>query len=153
MNDSLGVRDCDRTRPLAADVASAEIRNRILIVEDEQLVALSLAELVTDAGFRAIGPVAAASEAMRALDQCRPHAAILDMVLKDGLATHVAVELANRGIPFVVYSGLPPGGLSLPELAKARWHEKPGSGDWLISLLAELIDEDVRPKPVRPAAA
>ena len=71
---------------------------------------------------------------VRALDQSRPHAAILDMMLKDGVATRVATELARRDIPFIVYSGLPPGGVSLPELARATWHAKPGSGDALISL-------------------
>ena len=53
----------------------------------------NLADLVTDAGFLALGPAASASEAVRALDQSRPHAAILDMVLKDGVATCVAMEL------------------------------------------------------------
>jgi hypothetical protein len=57
------------------------------------------------------------------------------------MATRVAIELASRGIPFIVYSGLPLGGVSLPDLARVRWHEKPGSGDELISSLAELIGE------------
>jgi hypothetical protein len=111
------------------------------------VVALTLADLVTDAGFLVLGPVAAASEAVRALDQSCPHAAILDMMLKDGPATRVAIELAIRGIPFIVYSGLPPGGVSLPELARARWHEKLGSGEDLISSLAELIGEQCSSAP------
>jgi DNA-binding NtrC family response regulator len=142
MNNSLATGDCASRAPaLVVDACSAEVPNRILIVEDETVVALNLADLVTDAGFLALGPVASASEAVRALDQSRPHAAILDMVLKDGVATRVAMELASRGIPFIVYSGLPPGGMSLPELARARWHEKPGSRDELISALVELIGE------------
>ena len=40
------------------------------------MVALSLANLVTDAGFLVLGPVASGSEAVRALDRSRPHAAI-----------------------------------------------------------------------------
>jgi DNA-binding NtrC family response regulator len=153
MNDSLATGGCaDRTRPAAADVSSAETRNRILIVEDESLVAQSLAELVTDAGFLALGPVATAAEAAQVLDQGRPHAAILDFVLRDGMATRVAIELASRGIPFIVYSGLPPGGMSMPELAKVRWHEKPSCGDELISSLSELISEAVLARTPRPAA-
>ena len=98
MNKSLAAGDCaSRTPALAADACSAEVPNRILIVEDETVVALNLADLVTDAGFLALGPAASASEAVRALDQSRPHAAILDMVLKDGVATCVAMELASRG--------------------------------------------------------
>ena len=79
-----------------------------------------------------------------------PHAAILDFVLRDGTATRVATELASRGIPFVVYTGLAPGGVSLPELARVRWHEKPASGEELISSLAELVGEDVPPNRGRP---
>ena len=40
----------------------------------------------------------------------------------------------------------------MPELAEVRWHEKPGSGDELISSLAELIVEEVRLRGFRPAA-
>ena len=87
MNNSLAtVRLRQSESSLSAeDVSSPEVRNRILIVEDESVVALNLADLVTDAGFLALGPAASASEAVRALDQSRPHAAILDMVLKDGV--------------------------------------------------------------------
>jgi DNA-binding response OmpR family regulator len=148
MNESLATADCpDRARSSPADVSSAESCSPILIIEDEALVAQSLADLVSDAGFLALGPVATAAEAVRVLDRCRPHAAILDIVLRDGMATRVAIELASRSIPFIVYSGLPPGGVSLPELARMRWHEKPASGDELISSLAELIGEDVRLGP------
>jgi DNA-binding NtrC family response regulator len=116
--------------------------NRILIVEDEALVAESLADLVTEAGFLLLGPVTTVAEATKVLERCRPHAVILDFVLRDGIATSVAIELASRGIPFIVYSGLPPVGVSLPEHARVRWHEKPGSGEELITSLAELIGED-----------
>ena len=143
MNDSLGTDDCaNRIRPSSADSSRAQMCSRILIIEDETLVAQSLAELVTEAGFLALPPVSAAAEAAKMLERCRPHAVILDFVLRDGIATGVAIELASRGIPFIVYSGLPPVGVSLPELARVRWHEKPGSGEELIASLAELIGED-----------
>ena len=141
MNDSLATGDCtNRVRPSSAAVSPPQMCSRILIVEDEALVAQSLADLVTEAGFLLLGPVTTAAEAVKVLERCRPHAVILDFVLRDGIATSVANELASRGIPFSVYSGLPP--VSLPELARVRWHEKPGSGEELITSLAELIGED-----------
>ena len=106
-----------------------------MIIEDEGLVAQTLVDLVNDAGFLALGPVATAAEAVGALDLWHPHAAILDFVLRDETATRVAIELTSRGIPFVVYTGLARGGVSLPDLARLRWHEKPGSGEELISRL------------------
>jgi DNA-binding NtrC family response regulator len=106
MNDSLATADCaHRTGPSPADVSLAQMRSRILIIENEALVAESLADLVNDAGFLALGPAATAAEAAQMLDQGRPHAAILDIVLRDGMETRVAIELASRGIPFIVYWG------------------------------------------------
>ena len=152
MTDPLAV-DRNGTHSLDANDAAGGTGTRILIIEDEGLVAQTLVDLVTDAGFLALGPVATAAEAVGVLDSWHPDAAILDFVLRDGTATRVATELASRGIPFVVYTGLAPGGVSLPELARVRWHEKPASGEELISSLAELVGEDVLPNPRSPDAA
>ena len=150
MTDPLGF-DRDGTR--SSDVNDgAGTGTRILIIEDEGLVAQTLVDLVTDAGFLALGPVATAAEAVGVLDSWHPHAAILDFVLRDETATRVATELTSRGIPFVVYTGLARGDVSLPELARVRWHEKPGSGEELIWSLAELVGEDVLPKRSPDAA-
>ena len=45
---------------------------RILIIEDEGLVAQTLVDLVTDAGFLALGPVATAAEAVGVLELVAP---------------------------------------------------------------------------------
>ena len=152
MTDPLAV-DRNGLAHLDVNDAAGGTGAQILIIEDEGLVAQTLVDLVTDAGYLALGPVATAAEAVGVLNSWHPHAAILDFVLRDGTATRVATELASRGIPFVVYTGLAPGGVSLPELARVRWHEKPASGEELISSLAELVGEDVPPNPRSPDAA
>ena len=96
---------------------------RILIVEDEALVAMLVEDALFDAGAEVIGPVATVAEAMALLDAAAPDAAVLDLNLAGETSTPVADVLANRGVPFVVATGygaegLPPGHASVPVLAK-----------------------------------
>jgi hypothetical protein len=57
MNDSLGTGNCaNRVCPSSAGVSPPQMCSGILIVEDEALVAQSLADLVTEAGFLLLWP-------------------------------------------------------------------------------------------------
>lgn len=79
---------------------------RVLIVEDEPLVSMLLADLVEDAGFIAAGTAATAHEALRIADSERPAVAIIDVNLRgarDGLK--VGADLARRGTSLIFISG------------------------------------------------
>ena len=76
-----------------------------MIVEDEALIAMSLEEGFSDAGFVVAGPFSACADAINFLRSETPHVAILDSVLSDGLCLELARELRHRGVPFLVYSG------------------------------------------------
>jgi CheY-like chemotaxis protein len=96
---------------------------RVLIVEDEALVAMLVEDALLDAGAEVIGPVATVTEALALLDSAVPDAAVLDLNLAGETSTPVADVLAQRGIPFVVATGygaegLPAGHASVPVLAK-----------------------------------
>jgi PAS domain S-box-containing protein len=78
---------------------------RVLLVEDEALVAMMIAEALADFGFRVLGPVSTASEALAAARERPLDAAVLDINLGDGLVYTVAEILANRGVPFVFVTG------------------------------------------------
>lgn len=95
---------------------------RILIVEDEMLIALGLIDMV-----EALGAVAvAASRAAKALDLLaveRFDAAIVDMNLANEPADPVLDALSARRIPFVITTGYGAEAIaekyrSLPRLAK-----------------------------------
>lgn len=88
----------------------------ILIVEDEPLLALDLADAVTLLGGRVLGPVPSKLLAFDLIQGRLPDGAILDAKLLDGEVTPLALYLHERGVPFVVHTGtgLPPG---LSELA------------------------------------
>ncbi len=96
---------------------------RILIVEDEALVAMLVEDALLDAGAEVIGPVATVAEAMALLETATLDAAVLDLNLAGETSTPVADALATRGVPFVVATGygaegLPPGHSAVPVLAK-----------------------------------
>jgi len=68
---------------------------RVLIVEDESLIALNLELLLVDLGLVVIGPFATARDAYRAADIESPDLAMVDLNLVDGptglaLAQHLA---------------------------------------------------------------
>jgi CheY-like chemotaxis protein len=77
----------------------------ILIVEDEPIVAMDLADAVTELGGRLVGPFATVWEALPSLDSHAISGAILDATLQDRDITPIARRLVEKGIPLVVYSG------------------------------------------------
>lgn len=74
----------------------------LLLVEDEYLLALGLAEAATDLGAEVFGPVASVDDAL-ALVHKLPEldAAILDINLGGATIFPVADALRARGVPFV----------------------------------------------------
>jgi PAS domain S-box-containing protein len=78
---------------------------RVLLVEDEALVAMMIQECLTECGHSIIGPISRASEAVQAAHNGDYDAAILDINLGDGTAYPVAEIVAARGIPFVFVTG------------------------------------------------
>jgi two-component sensor histidine kinase/DNA-binding response OmpR family regulator len=84
-------------RPIACD--------RIMIVEDEALVAMILEEQLEELGFSIAATCASVPEAIKAIDDYAPDAAILDVNLAGQLVYPVADRLLDRGIPFVFVTG------------------------------------------------
>jgi PAS domain S-box-containing protein len=78
---------------------------RVLLVEDEALVAMMIQECLTEWGHSVVGPIGRASEALVAAKESNFDAAILDINLGDGLAYPIAEVLSARGVPFVFVTG------------------------------------------------
>ena len=91
---------------------------KILIVEDEPLVADLLRDLIeVDGIHRVTGIANDLSSAMRALDQDRPDLVLVDLQLAGGTTGfEVAGELRARGIPCFFTTATPPP-FDIPELA------------------------------------
>jgi DNA-binding NtrC family response regulator len=79
---------------------------RVLVVEDEPLVAEGLSEGIAEAEGVPVGPASSVRE-VRQLIKADPalDAALLDVNLNDGPVPPVLEALSARGIPTVVYTG------------------------------------------------
>ena len=90
--------------------------HRILVAEDELIVAFDLCETVAEAGFEVEGPHAGISSAMLAFQKEKPDLAILDVNLDDGNVFALARKLAEEDVPVIFHSGQ-----HTPEEVKARF--------------------------------
>lgn len=99
-------------------------RMRVLLLEDNFIIALDLAALVRDAGAEPVGPVATVADALSAAAAGGIDAAILDINLGEENAYAVAEHLQRQAIPFAFATGysvtdmLPPACAGAPVLAK-----------------------------------
>jgi PAS domain S-box-containing protein len=78
---------------------------RVLLVEDEALVAMMIQECLADFGYQVVGPISTATEAAARARDAEFEAAVLDINLGDGAVYPIADVLAARGIPFVFVTG------------------------------------------------
>jgi two-component system, response regulator PdtaR len=101
------------------------VETRVLIIEDEPLTGLTLAEMLNDEGHRTIGPIASRKEALAVLDRTRPDCVVLDLTLADGLSVGLGRELRARGTPFIVFSGHDPDHVASTALEGVVWVRKP----------------------------
>ena len=87
---------------------------RVLVVEDEYLLARFLRELLEIWGATIFGPAATIEEALALLAQAdRVDFAMLDVNLRGATAFAVADALRARGIPFIFTTGYTPS--TIPE--------------------------------------
>ena len=77
----------------------------ILVVEDEPLVAMAVADCVTDTGCRVLGPIGDFSEALKTVRTGKFDAALLDANLGGKNVDELATLLAQAGIPFAFVTG------------------------------------------------
>jgi DNA-binding response OmpR family regulator len=76
----------------------------VLVVEDEPLVGLDIAEILTSAGAKVVSASTVAA-AIRSAHSHDVSAAILDIRLAGEDSSPVCHHLSARGIPFIFYTG------------------------------------------------
>lgn len=96
---------------------------RILVVEDEVLIALEIEERLQRLGCEIVGPVGRLERALELARSTALDGALLDVNVKGGLVYPVAEELLARQVPVIFSTGyapdtLPPVFRSLPCLRK-----------------------------------
>ena len=78
---------------------------RVLIVEDESIVAMFLEDILEGMGCVIAGVAASAGEAMAIIGQADIQAAILDVNLDEGRSMIVADLLHQKCVPFIFETG------------------------------------------------
>ena len=78
---------------------------RVLIVEDEPMMAFALEDLLIDAGFKVVDIALRLDKALALIGSAVFDVAIVDANLAGVSASPAASALRARGIPFIVLSG------------------------------------------------
>lgn len=118
---------------------------RVLLVEDEALLAMTIANELSGAGMRTIGPAATVGDALELIEAAADggiDAAILDVKLGAEMVTPVADRLAALGVPFLFATGYC-GDWRKGAHASAPTLEKPYSHHALMDAVAALIARKV----------
>ena len=89
----------------APSTRHAPTASAVLIVEDDAVLALELAEDLQAAGFDIIGPAASVAQAVDLLQEREPAFAVLDVNLSGETSEPIAQRLQDKNIPFVSVSG------------------------------------------------
>ncbi|MEQ8268431.1 MAG: PAS domain S-box protein [Parvibaculum sp.] len=113
-----------RPRPELGDTAAQDLRGRrILLIEDEPLVAMDTEEQLRSAGCTIVGPAASVREARDLIAEAEFDAALVDANLGGAPVGELAAALTRKGIPFAFATGygreaLPQGFREAPVLTK-----------------------------------
>ena len=116
----------------------AEPSPRILLVEDEPMIAFALEDMVLELGYAVVGPAHRLSEALEMAVAEVFDAAVLDVNLNEQRSFPVADLLHERGIPFVFATGYAEGGVGWTR--EAAVIAKPYSRDQLSRALTALLE-------------
>lgn len=111
---------------------------RILIVDDEPLIAVNTEDLVRHFGALVVGPYFSASAAQHALAS-RIDAALLDVNLGGEDSLGLAEALQAKGVPIILVTGYQPDAVS-ERFAKCQVLTKPIESGALGAALAKLFD-------------
>ena len=131
----------------AAPSAFSALRHRrILVVEDEYMIAQEIADMLAAAGAEALGPVPRVSDAMQLIaSEGWIDGALLDVNLNDEAVWPVVDALRAREVPIVLATGydasvIPSAYAHLPRC------EKPATGQDLARALARALSTQDEPE-------
>lgn len=111
---------------------------RVLVVEDEMIIAQVIEETLLSLGTVVVGPVARLDAALQLATEASIDAAVLDVNIRGGSSYGVADILTERGVPFVLCSGY--GDWALEERYRDRPRlTKPFSMQSLVAQLLQLL--------------
>ena len=85
---------------------------RVLIVEDEMMIAMDMGDMLAEMGFEIVGPAAWLQRGLELARQESFDLAVLDVNLAGETSFPIADILRDRGIPFLFATGYGAAGLT-----------------------------------------
>jgi PAS domain S-box-containing protein len=122
-------------------------RKRVLLVEDESLIAMMMDQTLRDLGFDVVGPFGTVHEALAAIGREPVDAGILDINLGGEMAHPIARALQARKVPFVFMTGYGAETIRAP-FPDVRVFQKPLEREILRELF---VAEAPDPTPIKAA--
>ncbi len=112
---------------------------KILVVEDDALIAMELAERLTELGYHVLDPARSVEAAEKLIAVERPDLALLDANLAGVSSVPLGAKLIKMGVPVAFCTGYDAIKNLPPELAGAPVLTKPISDDALARALKTLL--------------
>jgi DNA-binding response OmpR family regulator len=112
---------------------------RVLVVEDDLLLAMDLQAILVGAGAVVVDVCQTVDQAMLRSEAGDFAVAVLDFGLGSETASPVARRLFNRGVPFILYTGKSRHEPSLAEWRDCSIVEKPASPRALVSAVRTVL--------------
>ena len=117
---------------------------RILAVEDDFLVLLEIATVLSSAGAEVV-KCTTLEQAFQAIDTVPIAAAVLDVRLGSNTIAPVARRLTESGTPFLFYTGQVPSAETIAQWPNVRVVSKPTLAPMLVNAVAELLRSSAEP--------
>jgi two-component SAPR family response regulator len=96
----------DRNSTLDKSAMTQSLKDkRVLIVEDEALIAMMAEDMIQALGAQVVGPASTVEEALELAQQADVDIALLDVNLRDARIDPVAEFLQSKQVPFVLATG------------------------------------------------
>jgi CheY-like chemotaxis protein len=122
------------------DLSKRELSNRrVLVVEDEMMIAMLIEDMLDEFGCKLVGPATSVPRALDLIGKEQVEVAVLDVNL-DGQDTYaIADALRQRNVPFIFATGYVSTGLR-PEYGDRPVLQKPFQARDLQAALAEALN-------------
>ena len=110
--------------------------SRILIVEDEPIVALNYAAILQEAGYESVGPVGSIKQGLDLIASEHLDGAVLDIDISGVPVDPIIVALRAKRVPYVFVSAYPD---RAEPYGNATFVEKPCTAAQLIAAVKRLV--------------
>lgn len=136
----------DDVPPAPAATPSIDLTGkRVLLLEDEALITLTLKDVLRELGCTIVGPANSSAAALARLEQVTPDLAVLDVNLAGASSAPVAQALKLLGVPFVYCTGYAEPALQIEKELLAPMLTKPVDPDELADALRKVIGNQPLP--------